>query len=51
MSGIFGPSERWRQTYDQWKTASPYDDEEEDELDEELEDDGSDIPLPDDGEE
>jgi hypothetical protein len=31
------PNERWRETYDQWKTASPYDNEEEEEEEEEFE--------------
>ena len=43
---MWEPSERWRQTYDQWKTASPYDEEEEDIKEDEVENEADLIPLP-----
>ncbi len=45
---MWQPNERWRETYDQWKTASPYDDEEENigEGEEEVENEVDLIPLP-----
>jgi len=44
---MWQPNERWRETYDQWKTASPYDDEEEEDIKEdEVENEADLIPLP-----